>query len=89
MSAYAAEGIQIEAVSAQNEPNYTGTYPTSAWAPATYAKFVGKFFGPTLAATGMGTKLVLGTFNGGGNDRGIVKAVMGDAAARGAARHAC
>src|SRR6185312_14625443 len=33
VQAYAQQGIDIEAISAQNEPNYTGTYPTCGWSP--------------------------------------------------------
>jgi glucosylceramidase len=87
VQAYAQQGIPIEAISPQNEPHYTGTYPTCGWSPATYAKFVGQYLGPTVAFAGLTTKIVLGTFNGGsinglGSDRDIVDSVMGDAAAR-------
>ena len=82
VQAYAQEGIPIEAISAQNEPNYTGNYPTCAWTPAIYAKFVGQHLGPAVASAGLTTKIVLGTFNGGGSDRSIVSTVMKDAAAR-------
>jgi glucosylceramidase len=81
--AYAEEGIPIEAISAQNEPSYTGNYPTCGWLPATYAKYVGQHLGPALARVGLTTKIVLGTFNGGDKDDGIVAAVMGDGTARG------
>jgi glucosylceramidase len=81
--AYAAQGITIEAISPQNEPNYTGTYPTCGWSPATYTKFVGGHLGPAVEGAGLATKLMLGTFNGGGSDGGIVKGVMGDERARG------
>lgn len=81
--AYALEGIDIEALSAQNEPNYTGNYPTCGWTPPTYTTFLGQHLGPAVAAAGLGTKIVLGTFNGGGSDPAIVASVMGDADARG------
>ena len=82
VQAYAAEGISIEAISPQNEPNYTGTYPTCAWSPATYTKFVGQYLGPAVAGAGLTTKIMLGTFNGGGSDGSIIGSVMGDDAAR-------
>ena len=81
VQAYAEQGIPIEAVSPQNEPNYTGNYPTCGWTPATYTKFVGQFLGPAVAGAGLTTKIMLGTFNGGGSDPAIVSGVMGDAAA--------
>jgi glucosylceramidase len=79
---YAQQGIAIEAVSPQNEPNYTGTYPTCGWSPATYTKFVGQYLGPAVASAGLATKIILGTFNGGGSDNAIVGTVMADSAAR-------
>lgn len=83
VQAYAQQGITIEAVSAQNEPSYTGTYPTCAWSRATYTTFIGQHLGPAIAAAGLTTKIVLGTFNGGGSDPDIVGGVMGDDVARG------
>jgi len=80
--AYAQQGITIEAISAQNEPSYTGTYPTCGWSPTPYATFIGQYLGPALAGAGLTTKIMLGTFNGGGSDRSIVGSVMGDATAR-------
>jgi glucosylceramidase len=82
VQAYAAQGITIEAVAPQNEPNYTGTYPTCGWSPAPYAKFIGQFLGPAVAQAGLTTRIMLGTLNGGGSDPSIVSTVMGDAAAR-------
>jgi glucosylceramidase len=79
---YAAQGITIEAISPQNEPNYTGTYPTCGWSPAPYTTFIGQYLGPAVAGAGLTTKIMLGTLNGGGSDTSIVGSVMGDAAAR-------
>jgi glucosylceramidase len=81
VQAYAEQGITIEAISAQNEPSYTGNYPTCGWSAATYTKLIGQFLGPAVASAGLATKIVLGTFNGGGSDASIVGSVMGDAAA--------
>jgi glucosylceramidase len=78
VQAYAEQGITIEAISPQNEPNYSGTYPTCLWSPATYTKFVGQYLGPAIASAGLTTKIMLGTFNGGGSDSAIVSGVMGD-----------
>jgi len=79
---YAQQGIAIEALSPQNEPNYTGTYPTCGWTPATYTTFVGQYLGPAMASAGLATRIMLGTFNGGGSDSAIVSSVLSDAAAR-------
>ena len=80
--AYAQQGIAIETISPQNEPNYTGNYPTCGWSPATYTTFVGQHLGPAFAGAGLTTRIMLGTFNGGGSDGTIVKNVMEDASAR-------
>jgi glucosylceramidase len=82
VQAYAQQGIAIEAISAQNEPNYTGNYPTCAWSPAPYTTFIGQYLGPAVTAAGLTTKIMLGTFNGGGSDPQIVTSVMGDPSAR-------
>jgi glucosylceramidase len=82
VQAYAQQGIAIEAISPQNEPGYTGNYPTCGWTPATYTKLVGQYLGPAVASAGLTTKIMLGTFNGGGSDSAIVNSVMGDVAAR-------
>jgi glucosylceramidase len=81
VQAYAQQGIPIEAISSQNEPSYTGNYPTCGWSPATYTKFIGQYLGPAVVGAGLTTKILLGTFNGGGTDRSIVSSVMGDMAA--------
>jgi glucosylceramidase len=82
VKAYAQQGIAIEVVSPQNEPGYSGTYPTCGWAAATYASFVGQYLGPAVASAGLTTKIMLGTFNGGAGDTSIVSTVMSDATAR-------
>jgi glucosylceramidase len=82
VQAYAQQGIAIEAVAPQNEPRYTGNYPTCHWPTATYRKFVGQYLGPAIASAGLATKIVLGTINGGGSDPEIVSSVMGDVTAR-------
>jgi len=82
VQAYGQLGMPIEAVSPQNEPGYSGNYPTCGWRPATYAKFVGQFLGPAVTNAGLGTKIILGTFNGGDGDTSIVSAVLGDETAR-------
>ena len=78
---YGQEGINVEVVSPQNEPGYSGTYPTCSWPPATYATFVGKHLAPALTQANLTTKIMLGTFNAGTGDTTIVSTVMGDATA--------
>jgi glucosylceramidase len=81
---YAGHGIDIEMVAPQNEPGYSGGYPTCAWAPDAYRDFVGLHLGPALESAGLGdVGIMLGTFNGGTGDTDIVSTVMGDATANG------
>ena len=82
VQAYAQQGIPIEAISPQNEPSYTGNYPTCGWSPATYTKFVGQYLGPAIVGAGLTTKIMLGSFNGGAADAAIVSTVMGDPTAQ-------
>jgi glucosylceramidase len=82
VQAYGQQGIAIEAIAPQNEPRYTGNYPTCNWPTATYTKFVGQHLGPAVAGAGLSTKIMLGTVNGGGADPEIVTSVMADVAAR-------
>jgi glucosylceramidase len=79
---YAGHGIDIEMVAPQNEPGYSGGYPTCAWAPEAYRDFVGLHLGPALENAGLeSVDIMLGTFNGGTGDSDIISTVMGDAAA--------
>jgi glucosylceramidase len=82
VQAYAQLGINVEVISPQNEPGYTGNYPTCGWSPANYTTFVGQYLGPAIATAGLATKVMLGTFNGGDGDTTMVGNLMGDASAR-------
>jgi glucosylceramidase len=79
---YAEQGIAIEAVSAQNEAGNTTNYPSCGWSATVYTKFIGQYLGPALAAAGLSTKVMLGTFNGGSADGATLSGVLGDAVAR-------
>lgn len=80
---YAELGIRIETVAPQNEPSYghdTQAHPSCAWAPTTYARFVGQFLGPALEAAELDTRIMLGTLsrNGEISDVDFLDAVMSD-----------
>jgi glucosylceramidase len=82
---YRKEGIKIEAVAPQNEPNYDQNYPSCLWKPATFTTFVGKYLGPALK--GKGVKIMLGTLSNADvqperKDIDILTSVMADATAR-------
>ncbi|WP_437935677.1 glycoside hydrolase family 30 protein [Sorangium sp. So ce341] len=85
VEAYADEGIAIEAVHPQNEPNYETRYPSCIWTGALMAKFIGTYLGPTFAERGLTAQIYLGTMsnNESGKDGAIISAVTGDATAVG------
>jgi glucosylceramidase len=85
VQAYAGQGITIETVAPQNEPNYAQGYPSALWPSPLYTKFVGQYLGPAFSTAGLSTKIMLGTnSNGNANaDPSVVTAVMGDATAKG------
>ena len=49
VQAYAEQGITIETVAPQNEPNYAQGYPSALWTSALYTKFVGQYLGPAFS----------------------------------------
>ncbi|WP_437568323.1 glycoside hydrolase family 30 protein [Sorangium sp. So ce542] len=85
VEAYADEGITIEAVHPQNEPNYETRYPSCIWTGALMARFIGTYLGPTFADRGLTAQIYLGTMsnNESGKDGAIISAVTGDATAMG------
>ncbi|WP_437333271.1 glycoside hydrolase family 30 protein [Sorangium sp. So ce394] len=85
VEAYAGEGITIEAVHPQNEPNYETRYPSCLWTGPLMAKFIGTYLGPTFADRGLTAQIYLGTMsnNESGKDGAIISAVTGDATAMG------
>ncbi len=84
VQAYAAQGITIETVAPQNEPNYAQGYPSALWTSALYTKFVGQYLAPALSQAGLTTKIMLGTNSNGaaGKDMTVVTGIMGDATAK-------
>jgi glucosylceramidase len=81
IAAMGAQGITIDTVAPQNEPNYAEGYPSCLWNPADLAKFVGQYLGPAL---GSSTKVMLGTNSNGdsGKDQSVVTAIEGDSMAK-------
>jgi glucosylceramidase len=83
VQAYAAEGIDVEAVHPQNEPGWEQDYPSCAWDEATYTTYVANHLGPLLQSELPNVELWLGTMSNGSIGSSIVSAVMGDSTARG------
>jgi glucosylceramidase len=80
---YAREGLTIEAVHPQNEPNYASRYPSCIWTPDLFATFIGSYLGPTFVARNVPAQIYLGTMSNGdgGKDNSIVDRVTADARA--------
>jgi glucosylceramidase len=81
---YGQQGITIDTIAPQNEPNYAQGYPSCLWPAALFTKFVGQYLGPAFDAAGLSTKIMLGTMSNNASDAdpAIVSAVMGDATAK-------
>jgi glucosylceramidase len=83
VDAYGQQGITIEAVAPQNEPNFSQTYPSAIWATALYTKFVGQYLGPAFASANVKAHIMLGTMSNSDPDAGIVSNLLGNATAKG------
>jgi glucosylceramidase len=84
VQAYQEQGINIEVVAPQNEPNYDPNYPSCLWDKAAYVAFL-KLLGPGLMSAGLATKVMLGTMSNAdsGKDPDIASAVLSDIYATG------
>jgi glucosylceramidase len=58
IQAYAAQGVPIDYVTAQNEPTCCGGYPSMQWNGAGLQFFIGSNLLPALHAAGLGTKVL-------------------------------
>jgi len=79
---YRAEGVNLYAVSPQNEPNILNVYPTTLWSPSQLIDFIGTYLGPTLEKKQIDIEIWLGLngdpFNGGENPNYRLISVMED-----------
>ncbi len=82
VQAYAAEGITIEAVAPQNEPNFDQNYPSCLWGSSTFVSFIGAHLGPAFTAANITSKIMLGTMSNNNSDPAIISAVMADSTAK-------
>jgi glucosylceramidase len=83
VQAYADQGIDVEVVSPQNEPNYEQNYPSCHWTSSTFVTFVGKYLGPALTTANLTTKVLDGTLSNPSGDADIGQSVLKDATAKG------
>jgi glucosylceramidase len=83
IQAFQEQGIKIDFVSPQNEPNYQQNYPSCHWDTATFVKFVGQVLGPALGTASLTTKIMDGTLSNPSGDADIGASVLRDATAKG------
>lgn len=67
VTAYAAEGLKIEAVHPQNEPGYVNPYPSCAWTSALYIKFIRDYLGPLFEKDNVPAQIWCGTMSAPGD----------------------
>ncbi|MGG4218173.1 glycoside hydrolase family 30 beta sandwich domain-containing protein [Paenibacillus jamilae] len=82
IQAYANEGIPIQAISIQNEPEFTTSkYPSMSMGAAEQAKFIKQYLGPALSRNDLSTYIIAFDHNW---DTGseYAKTVLGDEQAR-------
>jgi glucosylceramidase len=81
---YGKQGIPIEVVHPQKEPNLALDFPSCVWSPAAMTKFIGAYLGPTFADQNVNAQIFLGSLSEddrSGRALAIISAVMADAAA--------
>jgi glucosylceramidase len=61
IKAYQQEGITIEAVHVQNEPNSCQVFPSCIWTPASLGRFIAEYLGPQLEQDQLSAEIWLGT----------------------------
>ena len=85
IAAYAEQGIKIDIVAPQNEPNYSQNYPSAIWSGSTFATFVGKYLGPALASANPTAQIMMGTMSNSNSnaDVAVANTALGDATAKG------
>jgi glucosylceramidase len=82
IQAFKEQGIDIEIVSPQNEPNYLQNYPSCHWDTPSFVTFVGKHLGPALTAANLTTKVMDGTLSNPTGDADIGQQVLKDTVAK-------
>lgn len=61
IEAYAAEGVAIDAVHVQNEPNSDQKFPSCVWTGGQMRDFIRDYLGPAFAEAGLSTEIWAGT----------------------------
>ena len=80
LDAYRAEGINIDAVHVQNEPNSCQNFPSCIWTPGDLAVFISGYLGPRFEKDQRTARIWLGTMER--PDVARVEAILADPGAR-------
>jgi glucosylceramidase len=81
---YGKQGIPIEVVHPQKEPNLALDFPSCVWTAAGMTRFIGAYLGPMFADQKVNAEIFLGSLSEDGNTgraRDIISAVRADATA--------
>jgi glucosylceramidase len=81
---YGKQGISIEVVHPQKEPNLALDFPSCVWSPAAMTTFIGAYLGPMFADQKVNAQIFLGSLSEddrSGRALAIISAVMADATA--------
>lgn len=86
VEAYRQAGINLYAITPQNEPNILNVYPTCLWTGSQLREFIADYLGPTLRDRKTGVQLWLGIngdpFHGGENFNDRIVTVLEDPKAK-------
>jgi glucosylceramidase len=84
VQAFQDQGIKVEYVAPQNEPNYEQNYPSCHWVTTNFVNFIKSYLGPALTAASSPAQIMLGTLsnNGASADAAIANAVLADPTAK-------
>jgi glucosylceramidase len=84
IAAYAEQGIKIDYIAPQNEPNYSQNYPSCIWSPTTFTTFINTYLGPALEKANPTAQIMLGTMSNSNSnaDVAVANAVLADSKAK-------
>ena len=74
-------GVTLDALSAQNEPDYTASWETCRWTPEELARFVADYLAPALAREGVAPRLIAPESANWNSISRYASALLGDPAA--------
>jgi glucosylceramidase len=66
---YGKQGIPIEVVHPQKEPNLALDFPSCVWSAAAMTKFIGAYLGPMFADQNVNAQIFLGSLSEDGGNR--------------------